>query len=108
MIRSFTPSKVRVAIFALAAVALNAVCAQASPPAGYTLVWSDEFNGAVGAHPNAANWTYDLGAAGWGNNEQETYTKTNATIVADSAATDGSALDIGLQHRRRPLLLEPH
>lgn len=64
------------------------------PPPGYSLVWSDEFNGPVGSYPSAANWTYDLGAGGWGNNEQETYTNTNATVVADSSATDGLALDI--------------
>ncbi|MFB9056811.1 family 16 glycosylhydrolase [Mariniflexile ostreae] len=46
------------------------------------LVWSDEFdsNGA----PNAANWTYDLGAGGWGNQEVQTYTSdANNVIVED-------------------------
>ncbi|HZT42988.1 MAG TPA: glycoside hydrolase family 16 protein [Chthonomonadaceae bacterium] len=94
MIRSLSLSIARVAALALAAVALSSVGAQAAPPPGYTLVWSDEFNGPVGSYPNSANWTYDLGGGGWGNNEQETYTSTNATIVADSAATDGYALDI--------------
>ncbi len=39
------------------------------------LVWSDEFSNATGtnAQPDAAIWTYDTGAAGWGNNELETY-----------------------------------
>jgi beta-glucanase (GH16 family) len=63
-------------------------------PIGYSLAWSDEFDGATGSKPNSTNWTYDLGAGGWGNSEQETYTNTNATIVADSSATDGLALDI--------------
>lgn len=94
MIRSLSTAIARVAATALAAVALHSVCAQAAPPPGYKLVWSDEFNGTVGSYPNPANWKYDLGAGGWGNNEQETYTSTNATIVADSAATDGYALDI--------------
>lgn len=66
----------------------------AAPPPGYNLVWSDEFNGAVGSAPNPANWVYDLGGGGWGNNEQEIYTNTNATIVSDPAASDGLALDI--------------
>ncbi len=39
-----------------------------------TLVWSDEFEG-TGA-PDPANWSYDLGAGGWGNNEVQTYTNS--------------------------------
>jgi beta-glucanase (GH16 family) len=44
------------------------------PPAQkpYQLVWSDEFDSA--GLPNAANWTYDVGGSGWGNNELEYYT----------------------------------
>src|SRR5258708_1090711 len=43
---------------------------------GYTLVWSDEFNGADGSSLDASKWTYDIGVGGngWGNNELETYT----------------------------------
>jgi beta-glucanase (GH16 family) len=40
-------------------------------PAGWTLVWHDEFEG---DKINPANWTYDLGAGGWGNSEAEYYT----------------------------------
>jgi len=40
--------------------------------AQYTnLVWSDEFNDVT---INDANWVYDTGGNGWGNNEQEYYT----------------------------------
>jgi beta-glucanase (GH16 family) len=44
----------------------------AAPPAGYRLVWSDEFdrNGA----PDAARWSYDVGGHGWGNDELQFYT----------------------------------
>jgi len=39
-----------------------------------TLVWSDEFSGtAAQSAPNLANWTYDTGGRGWGNNELEVY-----------------------------------
>ena len=39
-----------------------------------TLVWSDEFTAtAPQSAPDPANWTYDTGASGWGNNELETY-----------------------------------
>ncbi|HEV1993280.1 MAG TPA: glycoside hydrolase family 16 protein [Candidatus Acidoferrum sp.] len=49
---------------------------QPPPATGFTLVWSDEFNGADGSSPDASKWTYDTGVGGngWGNNELETYT----------------------------------
>src|SRR5580693_3829969 len=72
--------------------------AEASPPAGYALTWSDEFKGAVGSQANPATWTYDLGygATNFGNDEQETYTNStaNSHIVSDPNATDGSALQL--------------
>jgi len=42
---------------------------------GYTLVWSDEFNGKDGSAPDSSKWTYDVGGDGWGNHELEYYTK---------------------------------
>ncbi|KKO07699.1 hypothetical protein LCGC14_0050370 [marine sediment metagenome] len=46
------------------------------------LVWSDEFD--VDGAPDAANWTYDLGAGGWGNGEAQEYTnKADNVIVED-------------------------
>jgi beta-glucanase (GH16 family) len=47
------------------------------------LVWSDEFNGAAGAPPDPAKWTYDLGAGGWGNHELETYRKSPVNVSQD-------------------------
>ena len=38
-----------------------------------TLVWSDESKAPV----NLNNWTYDLGASGWGNNEWQNYTNSS-------------------------------
>ena len=46
----------------------------ATSPAGWTLVWSDEFNGPDGSAPDPSKWTYDTGGRGWGNNELECYT----------------------------------
>jgi beta-glucanase (GH16 family) len=43
-------------------------------PAGWTLVWSDEFNGPDGSAPDPSKWTYDTGGKGWGNSELECYT----------------------------------
>ena len=43
-------------------------------PAGWTLVWSDEFSGPDGSAPDPSKWTYDTGGKGWGNTELECYT----------------------------------
>lgn len=40
---------------------------------GYTLAWSDEFNGNV---VDRTNWGYETGNGGWGNNELENYTSS--------------------------------
>ena len=45
----------------------------------WNLVWSDEFtNGPI----NTANWIFETGGGGWGNNELQNYTNRpdNATI----------------------------
>src|SRR5260370_24436225 len=66
-------------LFAVAILALSCgggATLQPPPVTGFTLVWSDEFNGTDGTSPDASKWTYDLGVGGngWGNNELETYT----------------------------------
>ncbi len=54
---------------------------------GGQLLWDDEFNGPT---IDPTKWTFDTGAGGWGNNELETYTTSNASIqnVADGSSTD--------------------
>jgi len=47
---------------------------RAQAPAGWTLTWSDEFNGPTGSSPDPAKWTYDIGGGGYGNHELESYT----------------------------------
>ena len=42
------------------------------------LVWSDEFD--TDGSPCTKNWTYDVGATGWGNNEVQYYSRNNAII----------------------------
>jgi len=49
-----------------------------STPAGYQLVWQDEFNeprlaNGKAALPNTSNWWYETGNNGWGNNELQNY-----------------------------------
>lgn len=63
---------------------LAAVSSQASAQT-WTLVWSDEFNGASGAAVDGTKWVLETGGGGWGNNELEYY--TNSTR---NASTDGS------------------
>jgi beta-glucanase (GH16 family) len=44
-----------------------------------TLVWSDEFDGST---VNTDNWTFEVGATGWGNNELQNYTNGyNSEVV---------------------------
>ncbi|MHB0756184.1 glycoside hydrolase family 16 protein [Polaribacter sp. M15] len=55
--------------------------------AGYTytnLVWEDDFN--TNGAPDATKWTYDLGAGGWGNGEEQTYTNNAENVIVE----DGS------------------
>ena len=40
---------------------------------GYTLAWSDEFNGST---INNSWWTFETGKTGWGNNELQNYTNS--------------------------------
>lgn len=64
------------------------IAAQPSGNEGYTLIWSDEFNG---SGIDSDKWSYELGnwkldengnyiTGGWGNNEQEFYTDKNASV----------------------------
>ncbi len=45
------------------------------------LVWEDNFD--TDGAPNTANWTYDLGAGGWGNGELQTYTNNAENVIVD-------------------------
>lgn len=45
---------------------------------GYKQLWSDEFNEST---VNTNYWQYDLGNGGWGNNELECYTDSNAIVA---------------------------
>jgi len=65
------------------------------PPAGgFTLVWSDEFNGADGSAPDSSKWIYDTGGKGWGNNELECYTS-----LTQNAQVKGGNLVITSLHQ---------
>lgn len=71
---------------------LIAIAAHASvppPPSGWSLVWSDDFNGGAGSLPSSANWIVDTGhaypggPANWGTGEVQRYTDSPANLSLD-------------------------
>ena len=50
-----------------------------------TELLGEDFDGAAGSPPSASHWGYDIGGNGWGNNEQETYTKRLVNSVLDGS-----------------------
>ena len=46
----------------------------ASDLPGWTLTWSDEFDGPDGSAVDPTKWKHDVGGTGWGNDELEYYT----------------------------------
>ncbi len=53
----------------------------ASAISGWTLTWSDEFNGPDGSAVDPTKWKHDVGGTGWGNNELEYYTDGTQNAV---------------------------
>ena len=58
-----------------------------SPASGFSLAWSDEFEGPSGVLLDATKWTLETGGGGWGNQELETYTDraSNASLNGEGA-----------------------
>jgi beta-glucanase (GH16 family) len=55
-------------------LALGCVASAPDPAAyepGWTLVWSDSFDGAAGTPPDPETWVPDVGGDGWGNEQLE-------------------------------------
>jgi beta-glucanase (GH16 family) len=57
-----------------------------STPPGWTLTWSDEFNGPDGSGVDPNNWSFDTGGGGWGNQELEYYTSGTANAVISNGS----------------------
>ena len=69
----------------------------AAAPPGWTLTWSDEFNGPDGSAVDPTKWKHDVGGTGWGNNELEYYTDASQNAVVQggnlviTATTQGAS-----------------
>ena len=68
---------------------LSARASVPPPDAGWTLAWSDDFNGTSGALPSGTNWIFDTGhnypggPGNWGTGEIQSYTTSNQNIALD-------------------------
>jgi hypothetical protein len=80
-----------VVVMAALAVSRPAGAALPPTPAGWSLAFSDDFNGQAGQLPSGQNWLFDLGtsypggAANWGTGEVETMTNNPANVSLDGA-----------------------
>ena len=99
-------------VAALIAVPLMAnASAPPAPPAGWTTVFSDDFNGTAGTAPSSANWIYDLGtsypggAGNWGTGEVESNTNSTSQRLPRRRRPPGDQADQG---RDRQLDVGPH
>ncbi|MEU6854943.1 glycoside hydrolase family 16 protein [Actinacidiphila alni] len=69
----------------------SASAAVPGPPAGWTTLFSDDFNGVVGSGLNRADWLYDIGtgypggAGNWGTGEIETSTDSTQNVYQDGS-----------------------
>jgi beta-glucanase (GH16 family) len=76
---AFVRSLFTITVFLIFIVAVSAYPTAQS----WTLVWSDEFNGAAGSPVDSAKWVFDIGGGGWGNNELEYYTNSTPNASMD-------------------------
>jgi beta-glucanase (GH16 family) len=83
-------------VFALAGPRVAKAQCGTTPQTGnitWTTAWCDEFNGAANSAISAANWTYDTGAGGFGNNELETYCAPTSNTSPCSTSTPNEYID---------------
>jgi beta-glucanase (GH16 family) len=75
----------------LVKAAVSASAAVPPTPSGWSLVWSDDFNGAAGTLPSSTDWIIDTGhsypggPANWGTGEIQNYTSNTANLSQDGA-----------------------
>ena len=59
---------------------------------GWSLAWSDEFDGAVGLAVDSAVWWPEIGGHGWGNRELQYYTDGTENAALDGAGNLASTV----------------
>jgi beta-glucanase (GH16 family) len=52
---------------------------------GWSLAWSDEFDGAAGSPPDPAIWQPEIDGHGWGNDELQSYSDSSENAALDGA-----------------------
>src|SRR5688572_29688140 len=73
----------------LVKAAISASAAVPPTPSGWSLVWSDDFNGSAGTLPSSANWIIDTGhgypggPGNWGTGEIQNYTNSTSNLALD-------------------------
>ncbi|MGW1212546.1 glycoside hydrolase family 16 protein [Streptomyces sp. NPDC002499] len=73
------------------AASLPANASAPTPPAGWSQVFLDDFNGTAGTGVNTSNWQYDTGTsypggpANWGTGEVETMTNSTTNVSLDGS-----------------------
>lgn len=87
--KTLFPLTALVLLFTLAAPPLAAQ----SPPEGYSLVWSDEFEGPV---VDTSKWAFAVGGGGFGNNEMQWYSNS-----ADNARIEDGNLVIETRKQKK-------
>lgn len=76
-------------VAATVAATMAAGASVPSTPSGWSLVWSDDFNGSANTLPSSANWIIDTGTsypggpANWGTGERQTYTNSTSNVSVD-------------------------
>lgn len=59
-------------------------------PAGYELVWQEEFNESAAGLPDTKKWWYETAEPGWVNNELQTYIAGKKGDIVTAEVSDGT------------------
>lgn len=85
-----TQTKIRATVASLAlitvlfsAVSADATSPRTAAPVKERILWTQSFNDKAGTKVDPKVWSYNTGAGGWGNNEQQFYTSKAANISTD-------------------------
>lgn len=64
------------------------ICSLSIQAQCWDLIWADEFNG---SSLNEDNWSYQIGAGGWGNNEWQYYTDLSSNVNVSNGVLEITA-----------------